>query len=105
MYATKTSALARPDQHPMSANLALLLLLLQFEENDEYLNGKQLLKKRLDLYTLAEYSISVGQRPVWMCRVCRVAHKCSTPINRATVIASLRRWRTSCTAPREWRPW
>ncbi|ELR24133.1 OTUlike cysteine protease family protein [Acanthamoeba castellanii str. Neff] len=29
-----------------------------FEENDEYLNGKQLLKKRLDLYTLAEYSVS-----------------------------------------------
>jgi predicted metal-binding protein len=49
--------------------LLLLLLLLQFEENDEYLNGKQLLKKRLDLYTLAEYSVSVGQRPVWMCRV------------------------------------
>lgn len=88
----------------------LLLLLLQFEENDEYLNGKQLLKKRLDLYTLAEYSVSVGQRPV--CRVSYVVYAGQSlisasppPANRATAIASLRRWRTSCTVPREWRPW
>lgn len=68
-------------------------------ENAEYLEGRRRLKKRLELYTLAEYTIQVFTYLLVSLRLFILTTILST---RAMETANLPHWQTSCTEIQAW---